>query len=52
MAFSDSSIHVLETNAYGTLNWTISCKANLAAGTTFGPLVITPSTSKKQAKFD
>ena len=51
-AFNSSMVQVLVTNTYGTsksCNWWI---AFFAAGITLGPWAITPSTSKKQAKFD
>ena len=50
-AFSDSNMHVFETKTNGTLVSISRLIANFAAGITLGPLVITPSTSKKQAKF-
>ena len=50
-AFSDSSIHVFETNTTGTLSWINVWIAGLATVMKFEPFVITPSMSKKQAKF-
>ncbi len=50
-AFSDSSIHVFETNTTGIFNCINVWIAGLAAGIKFGPLVMTPSISKKHAKF-
>jgi hypothetical protein len=51
LALSDSSIHVFETNTTGTLSWINFWIAGLATAMKFGPLVITPSISKKQAKL-
>lgn len=49
---SDSNAQAFETNAKGTSCWDNVRIAVLADSITFGPLVITPSISKKQAMFD
>ena len=52
LAFSDSIIHVFERKTTGTFSFINVWIAGLATVMKFGPFVITPSTSKKQAKFD
>ena len=49
-ALSVSSIQVLETKTTGTFSWISFWMAGLATVMKLGPLVITPSISKRQAK--
>lgn len=51
LAFSDSIAHVFERKITGTFNSIKVCIAGIAAAIKFGPLVITPSMSKRQAKL-
>jgi hypothetical protein len=51
LAFSDSSTHVFERKTTGILSWTNCWIAGFATVMKFGPLVMTPSISKTQAKL-